>query len=193
MYINKIISLIFLSILTITSIYSQNVEGEGKKMEGEIFNYSVKDAFGETVEMSQFKGKVLLIVNVACKCGYTKQYEGLQELYEKYKTEGFEILAFPCNDFGGQEPGTIEEIQEFCSSNFGVTFTLFEKIKVLGDEKEPMFAHLTDNPKTGSSDIGWNFEKFLISKKGEIVARYRSAVEPLSDEIVEAVKLELSK
>lgn len=193
MYINKIISLIFISILTITSIYSQNVEREGKKMEGEIFNYSVKDAFGETVEMSQFKGKVLLIVNVASKCGYTKQYEGLQELYEKYKTEGFEILAFPCNDFGGQEPGTIEEIQEFCSSNFGVTFTLFEKIKVLGDEKEPMFAHLTDNPKTGSFDIGWNFEKFLISKKGEIVARYRSAVEPLSDEIVEAVKLELSK
>ncbi|MBZ0178400.1 MAG: glutathione peroxidase [Melioribacteraceae bacterium] len=158
-----------------------------------IYEFVVKDINGNDVELSTYKDKVLLIINVASECGYTPQYEGLQSLYDKYKSEGFEILAFPCNDFGGQEPGTNEEIQEFCSANFGVTFNLFDKIKVLGDEKVPLYEMLINNPSTENGDIKWNFEKFLISKNGEVVARYRSAVEPLNDEIVTAIETELKK
>ncbi|MCO6472577.1 MAG: glutathione peroxidase [Melioribacteraceae bacterium] len=158
-----------------------------------IYEFVVKDINGNDVELSTYKDKVLLIINVASECGYTPQYEGLQSLYDKYKSEDFEILAFPCNDFGGQEPGTNEEIQEFCSANFGVTFKLFDKIKVLGDEKVPLYEMLINNPSTENGDIKWNFEKFLISKNGEVVARYRSAVEPLNDEIVTAIETELKK
>lgn len=153
----------------------------------------VKDMDGNEVNLSSYDGKVLLIVNVASECGYTLQYEGLQKLYETYHDQGFEILAFPCNDFGGQEPGTNEEIKEFCSTNFGVTFKLFDKIKVLGDDRARLYEKLINNTNTEQDDIKWNFEKFLISKTGEIVVRYRSAVKPMSDEIVTAVKEELQK
>ena len=166
---------------------------EGNEMPNNIHDAVVTDMNGDEVELSNYDGKVLLIVNVASKCGYTAQYEGLQALYEKYKAEGFEVLAFPCNDFGGQEPGTNEEIQEFCSTTFGVTFPLFDKIKVLGDEKEPLYKKLINNPTTEQGDIKWNFEKFLIAKNGEVVARYRSGVEPMSEEIVIAVESELNK
>ncbi len=108
-----------------------------------IYDISVKDINGKEISLSEYKGKVLLIVNVASKCGYTRQYSGLQDIYEKYKEKGFEILAFPCNDFGGQEPGTNEEIQEFCSANFNITFKLFDKIKVLGADKSPLYELLT--------------------------------------------------
>jgi len=166
---------------------------KGDKMANNIYDVTVKDMSGNDVSLSDFKGKVLLIVNVASKCGYTHQYEGLEKLYETYKDKGFEILAFPCNDFGGQEPGTNEQIKEFCTTTFGVSFPLFDKIKVLGEEKEPLYRELINNPTTEQGDIKWNFEKFLISKEGNVVARFRTKVEPMSDEIVKAVELELEK
>jgi glutathione peroxidase len=164
---------------------------KGSKMSNNIDDITVKDMSGKNVKLSHYKGKVLLIVNVASKCGYTPQYKGLEALYEKYKGNGFEILAFPCNDFGGQEPGTNKEIETFCSSNFNVTFKLFDKIKVLGDERSPLYAKLINNDITEKGDIKWNFEKFLIDKKGNIVSRFRSKITPESDEITKAVEKEL--
>ncbi len=145
------------------------------------------------IKLSDYNGKVLMIVNVASECGYTKQYAGLQKIYEKYNPKGFEILAFPCNDFGGQEPGTNEQIQNFCSSKFGVTFKLFDKIKVLGDERSPLYDRLINNNVTENGDVKWNFEKFIISKDGKIVARFRTKVEPASDEVISAIEGELKK
>lgn len=179
--------------LTILILVSFAISKKGESMPNNIHEVKVKDISGEEVSLSEYEGKVLLIVNVASKCGYTKQYAGLQELYNNYRDKGFEILAFPCNDFGGQEPGTNEEIQEFCSSTFGVEFPLFDKIKVLGDEREPLYEKLINNPTTEQGDIKWNFEKFLIAKNGDVIARYRSKVEPLSEEIVNAVETELQK
>ncbi|NUN10704.1 MAG: glutathione peroxidase [Ignavibacteriaceae bacterium] len=152
-----------------------------------IYGIEVKDMDGKAVKISEYKGKVLLIVNVASKCGYTRQYTGLEAIYRKYKDQGFEILAFPCNDFGGQEPGTNEEIVEFCSSKFDVTFKLFDKIEVLKN-KAPLYAVLTDNPLTGTEDIKWNFEKFLINREGNIVSRFKSKVTPESEEIAEQIE-----
>ncbi|MDP4115684.1 MAG: glutathione peroxidase [Bacteroidota bacterium] len=157
-----------------------------------INNIIVLDMDKKEINLDVYKGKVLLIVNVASKCGYTKQYAGLQQLYDKYKERGFEILAFPCNDFGGQEPGSNEEILEFCTTRFDVKFKLFDKISVLGNNKIPLYKILTDNPVTGTSDVKWNFEKFLIDKSGRIVNRYRSNIEPMSAEITSAVEKELN-
>ena len=179
----------FLSIFNLVTIAQES----SKQMSGSINGVVVNDMEGKQINLSDYNGKVLLIVNVASKCGYTSQYSGLQELYERYKSEGFEILGFPCNDFGGQEPGTNSEIRNFCSMNFGVTFKLFDKIKVLGDEKSPLYEMLTDNPVTGKSDIRWNFEKFIIDRNGKIVARFPSKVEPLSEEIIATVEGVLKK
>ena len=136
---------------------------------------------------------MLLIVNVASKCGFTSQYAGLQKIYETYKDQGFEVLGFPCNDFGGQEPGTNEEIKSFCSLNFNVTFPMFDKVHVKGDEKDPLFDLLTDNSVTGKSSIKWNFEKFVIDKEGNIVDRFRSTTKPDSKKIISLIERELSK
>jgi glutathione peroxidase len=158
-----------------------------------VSDISVKDIKQNEVKLSDYKGKVLLIVNVASKCGFTKQYDGLQEIYEKYKDQGFEVLGFPCNDFGGQEPGSNEEIAEFCSLNFNVTFPMFDKVKVLGKDKHPLFDILTNNSKTGKSDIKWNFEKFIIDKEGNVVDRFRSMTKPESNKITSLIEEELSK
>lgn len=176
-----------------TKSNSHSKKGDGEKLEASILNYSVKDNGGSIVNLADYKGKVLLIVNVASKCGYTKQYKGLEQIYRKYKDSGFEILAFPCNDFGGQEPGTNEEIADFCSSNYDVTFKLFDKIKVKGNEKEPLYSMLTNNEVTGTDDIGWNFEKFLIAKDGNVVKKFKSKVDPLSDELTSLIESELEK
>lgn len=153
----------------------------------------VKDMNGKAVNLSDYKGKVLLIVNVASKCGNTPQYEGLENLYKKYKDKGFEILGFPCNDFGGQEPGTNEEIKQFCTANYNVTFKLFDKVKVLGPNKSALYARLTNNTVTQRGDVKWNFEKFLIDRNGNIVARIQNKVKPESEEVVKAIEAELAK
>lgn len=159
-----------------------------------IYDYKLETLDGQPVDMSKYQGKVLLIVNTASKCGYTKQYAGLQALSEKYKTQGLEVLGFPANNFGGQEPGSAQEIGEFCKKNFGVTFDLFAKSSVKGDDKSPLFSYLTEkaNPeKTG--EIDWNFEKFLIARDGQLIDRYKSAITPDSDQLTGAIEAQLAK
>lgn len=183
-------------IISLSQFFAQEkattIQKENNSMDN-INDITVLDMNNKEVKLSDYNGNVLLIVNVASECGYTKQYAGLQEIYEKYYSQGFEILAFPCNDFGGQEPGTNEEIQHFCSSKFGVTFKLFDKIKVLGEDKSPLYERLINNSVTEKGDVKWNFEKFLISKNGKIVSRFRHKVEPTSDEIILAIEIELKK
>ena len=171
--------------------YSQNINGQ--ILEDNINDISVMDMEGNLVNLSDYNNTVLLIVNVASECGYTYQYEGLEEIYIEYNDLGFEILTFPCNDFGGQEPGSNEEIKTFCSSKFNVSFKLFDKIKVLGDEKSSLYERLTSNSVTDRSDINWNFEKFIISKDGKIVKRFLSNVEPTNEKITDLIEEELSK
>lgn len=156
-----------------------------------IYDFTVVDNKGVEVSLGKYEGKALLIVNTATKCGHTKQYAGLEELYKKYADKGFEILDFPCNQFMMQAPGTDAEIDEFCTLNFGTTFPRFAKINVNGKEAIPLFAHLRkqtagwgDAPKTGR--IKWNFTKFLIDREGNIVARFEPAVLP--EEIAEHVE-----
>lgn len=156
-----------------------------------VYKFSVMDIDKKEVDLSDYKGKVLLIVNVASKCGFTSQYEGLEKIYRKYDSQGFEILAFPCNDFKSQEPGSNEEIKNFCSINYDVTFQLFDKISVKDDNKAPLYKMLTDNPVTGKSKIRWNFEKFLIDRKGNIIDRFRSQSKPDDEKISSAIEAEL--
>ncbi len=143
------------------------------------YDYKVKNISGEDVSMSEYKGKVVLIVNTASKCGFTKQYEGLEELYEKYKDQGFVILGFPCNQFGAQEPGGNEEIKNFCTSTFSVTFPMMSKIDVNGDDADPLYKFLKKE-KGGilGDDIKWNFTKFLIDREGNVVDRFASQKTP---------------
>jgi|TARA_B110000008_G_scaffold220380_1_gene220426 glutathione peroxidase len=140
-----------------------------------IYDFSVKDIDHEEISLEKFKGKTLLIVNVASRCGFTSQYTGLQSLYEKYKDKGFEILAFPCNQFGSQEKGTNDEIKEFCSTEYNVSFTLFDKIEVIGDNASPLFKKLTQD---AGREIQWNFTKYLINKDGDFVRGFGTQKKP---------------
>jgi len=139
----------------------------------------------QKITFDHYKGNVLLIVNVASKCGFTKQYKALQSLQDKYESKGFKVLGFPCNDFGNQEPGQLEEIKEFCSTTYGVNFQLFQKVHARGQTTEP-FTTLNQVSPTG--DVEWNFEKFLINSKGDAVARFKSSIEPDSIEITQAIE-----
>ncbi|WP_246068258.1 glutathione peroxidase [Fodinibius sediminis] len=153
-----------------------------------VHDFSLSSIDGEETALSQYEGKVLLIVNTASECGFTPQYEGLQALYEKYSDEGLVVLGFPANNFGGQEPGTDEEIKRFCKVNYEVTFPMFSKISVKGDDQHPLFSYLTsaENPDF-RGEIKWNFEKFLIDKEGKLSRRFRSDVKPQSNEILKAI------
>ncbi|MDY0081880.1 MAG: glutathione peroxidase [Ignavibacteriaceae bacterium] len=189
-------NILYVSILITLLLHHQThaVKNQsGDKMNNNISNITVKDIDGKEVNLSDYNGKVLLIVNVASYCGFTRQYSGLEEIYKKYKDKGFEILAFPCNQFKNQEPGTNEEIKNFCSSKFNVTFKLFDKIDVNGKDQSPLYSVLTNNKVTGSAEINWNFEKFLIDKNGNVVSRYLSKVEPESEELTTAIESELQK
>ena len=145
-----------------------------------IYDYKVDDSQKNPVSLSDYKGKTLLIVNVASRCGLTPQYKGLQELYSKYSNKDFEILAFPCNQFGAQEPGSNEEIKEFCDNNFNVSFKIFDKINVNGSNASPLFKHLKNEAKgvMGSEAIKWNFTKFLIDNNGSVIKRYSPQTTP---------------
>ncbi len=140
-----------------------------------IYDFSVKGIDHEEISLEKFKGKTLLIVNVASRCGFTSQYTGLQSLYEKYKDKGFEILAFPCNQFGSQEKGTNDEIKEFCSTEYNVSFKLFDKIEVIGDNASPLFKKLTQD---AGREIQWNFTKYLINKDGDFVRGFGTQKKP---------------
>jgi glutathione peroxidase len=145
-----------------------------------IYDFSCKDNTGIDQHLSDYRGKILLIVNTASKCGFTPQYEGLEALYSKYKGSEFSILAFPCNQFGNQEPGSAEAIKDFCNLNFGITFPVFDKIEVKGDQAHPLYKFLTSEKKglLGTESIKWNFTKFLINKEGEPIARYAPNTTP---------------
>ena len=138
-----------------------------------IYSFKVKDDKGTEISLEQYKGKVLLIVNTATRCGFTPQYKDLEAIYEKYNEQGFEILDFPCNQFGGQAPGTIAEIKEFCTTNYNVKFTQFDKIEVNGENEHPLYTYLKANAEN-KNNIRWNFTKFLISADGKILKRFES-------------------
>ena len=152
-----------------------------------LYGFQVKDIDNKSVKLSKYKGKVLLIVNVASRCGFTPQYAGLEKLYKKYKDKGLVILGFPCNQFGGQEPGSSADIKNFCKLNYDVTFPLFHKIEVNGANKAPLYQYLE---KVFPGDIGWNFTKFLVDRKGDPIKRFASDVKPedLEKDIVKALE-----
>lgn len=152
----------------------------------------MKSLDGTAVNLADYQGKVVLVVNVASRCGYTGQYAGLQKLYDDHKADGFVILGFPANDFGAQEPGTDAQIKEFCSSKYGVTFPMFSKITVKGAGKPPLYQMLTESADP-PGEIGWNFEKFLIGRDGSVVGRFKSGVGPADAKLVAAIEQELSK
>lgn len=166
-----------------------------KKEEASALNYKMKSLDGKDVDLSKYAGKVVLIVNVASKCGNTKQYAPLQQLHKEYSGKGLAILGFPANNFGGQEPGSEEQIGEFCKKNYGVEFDMFSKISVKGQDKAPLYQYLTSaetNPKF-PGEVTWNFEKFLIGRDGKIAARFAPKVQPDSKEVLDAIQAELAK
>jgi glutathione peroxidase len=160
-----------------------------------ILDFKMKDIDGKDVKLKKYKGNVLLVVNTASKCGYTPQYEGLQATFDKYKGQGFYVLGFPANNFGGQEPGTAAEIKEFCTSKYKVTFPMFAKISVKGTDQDPLYSYLTNKETNGdlSGDIKWNFTKFLVDRKGHIVARFEPKVKPDSPEVMQAIEKYLAE
>lgn len=181
-------------------------------MSSELYRFSMRRIDGTEAKLSEFENRVLLIVNVASECGLTPQYDGLEKLYDRFQNQGFEVLGFPANEFGAQEPGSNTEIHEFCRSKYGVLFPMFEKIVVKGAGQHPLYAYLTKTcPKArfkpdskilknlekqgteDSIDIHWNFEKFLVNRRGDVVARFSPDVEPTDSMITEAIEAELKK
>jgi glutathione peroxidase len=156
-----------------------------------VHEFTMKALDGKQVPLASFKGKVMLVVNVASQCGYTYQYEGLQALYAKYKDRGLVLTGFPANNFGAQEPGSDAEIGAFCKSKFGVTFPMFSKISVKGADKAPLYQFLTDAKTKTGGEIQWNFTKFLVDRNGQVIQRFEPEVEPLSKEVEAAVEAAL--
>jgi glutathione peroxidase len=154
-----------------------------------LYNFTLNSIDGKATPLSEYKGKVIMIVNVASKCGYTPQYSALESTYEKYKDKGFVILGFPANNFGAQEPGTNEEIKTFCTRKYNVSFPMYAKISVKGDDQAPLYSYLTkDANKAVAGDIKWNFTKFLVDRNGNVVQRFEPAVTPDSKEVAEAIE-----
>jgi glutathione peroxidase len=159
-----------------------------------IYDFTLPSIDGKPMPLSGFKGKVVLLVNVASRCGFTPQYTALESLYEKYKDQGFVIVGFPANNFGGQEPGSNEEIKTFCSRKYNVTFPLYSKVSVKGDDQTPLYQYLTKQTDPSiAGEIKWNFTKFLVDRNGRVVQRFESAVTPDSKDVVSAVEKQLSQ
>jgi glutathione peroxidase len=183
--------------LFLMGIHSQ-AEPQSKEtapMNKSIYNFKMKNIDGKDVNLKSYKGKVVMVVNVASKCGYTPQYEQLEATYKKYKDQGFVILGFPANNFHAQEPGTNEEIKQFCTAKYGVTFPMFAKISVKGDDTDPLYQYLTSkdqDPKFGG-DITWNFNKFLIDKHGNIIDRFDSKIKPDDPSVTTALESALKE
>lgn len=183
-----IVTIASLSIVKAISLKSEPMAPESAYTS--VYDFTMNDIDGKPVKLDAYKGKVVLLVNVASKCGFTPQYEGLQAVYSKYKDRGFVILGFPANNFMGQEPGTNEEIKQFCSLKYNVTFPLFAKISVKGEDKHPLYKYLTDkttNPEFGG-EISWNFNKFLLDKNGKIIARFNSGDKPEGEKVTQAIE-----
>ena len=167
--------------------------GESEDVNVALHDIPVNTLAGEPSSLAALAGRTLLVVNVASKCGLTPQYAGLERLHERYAGRGFSVVGFPCNQFGGQEPGTAGEIQEFCSLTYGVTFPMFEKIEVNGPGRHPVYEHLTAVPDADgqAGDVQWNFEKFLVRPDGTVAARFRPRTEPDSQELISAIEASL--
>ena len=158
-------------------------------------NFEVKNIDGKTVDLEDFEGKVVLVVNTASECGLTGQYKGLQAMYEKFKDDGLVVLGFPCNQFGKQEPGSESEIKEFCTSEYQVTFPMFSKVEVNGDGATPLYKYLTSKEvkPAGKGKVSWNFEKFLIDRDGQLIHRFAPNTDPSDPDLLKAVQAELKK
>jgi len=159
---------------------------------GSIYDIPLKDINGKDTSLKPYQGKVMLVVNVASKCGFTPQYTALEALHQKYKDRGLVVLGFPCNQFGGQEPGTDAEIKQFCSSKYAVTFPMFDKIEVNGANRHSLYVMLAGKESPFAGDIGWNFTKFLIGRDGKILKRFESRVKPDSPEVIQAIEAALA-
>lgn len=157
-----------------------------------IHEFKMKNIEGKDVELSEYKGKVLLVVNVASKCGATPQYEQLQALQDKYKEKGLVVVGVPCNQFGGQEPGTEKDIQKFCTDKYKVTFPMMSKVDVNGEKEAPLYKFLKSHAES-KDDVKWNFEKFIVSKEGTVVGRFGTKTKPDADEVVSVIESELKK
>ncbi len=164
---------------------------EGNMSESKIYSFKMADIDGTVKSLADYKGKVLLIVNTASKCGFTPQYKALEALYEKYHDKGFEVLGFPANNFMGQEPGTNQEIKEFCSLKFHTTFPMFSKISVKGKDMDPLYQYLTKEAGF-DGDVSWNFNKFLVGRDGKVIARYGSPEDPMSDKLTKDLEVALA-
>jgi len=167
------------------------IAAAGAAVAGSVYDFSVETIDGIPRPLSMYKGQVLLIVNTASKCGFTRQYAGIQQLYEKYKDRGLVVLGFPANNFGGQEPGTNEEIQQFCTTRFNVSFPMFEKISVKGGDINPLYTWLTSHPNGAA--VSWNFNKFLIGRDGDLIAHFGSRAAPESEELNAAIEKALNQ
>lgn len=168
--------------------YDVNISSGSNK--ASIHKFTAMDIDGNDVSLKSFSGDILLIVNTASQCGYTPQYEGLQKIYDRFKDKNFKVIGFPTNNFGGQEPGSNEEIKDFCTTKYKVTFPMFAKISVKGEDQHPLYKFLTDKEQNGEfgGDITWNFNKFLANEKGEIVARFTSKDAPESETVINAIE-----
>ena len=169
-------------------VCSARIEGEYRGVNYMVLERTMTRLDGKDEDLSNYKGKVLMLVNVASKCGLTPQYKGLQAIYDQYRDQGFEILGFPANDFMGQEPGTSEEIAEFCELNYGVSFPLFSKISVKGDEMHPLYQEITSMPEPIGGDVRWNFQKYLLNKDGEVVRKFGPQTVPEDPEVTGAIE-----
>jgi glutathione peroxidase len=167
-----------------------HTSGDQKHMTGDYLSIPLKTIDGHDTTLAAFKGKVVLIVNVASKCGHTPQYEGLEKLQQKYQKQGFEVVGFPANNFGAQEPGTNSEIKTFCTTKYNVTFPMMAKISVKGDDIHPLYAYLTEKSSL-PGEIKWNFSKFLLDKSGKLIARYEPGVEPLDPQVTSKIEAAL--
>lgn len=180
-----------ITLIAALSIVGVTTSVQAEDAVSKILKTPLKDIEGNDTSLEKYKGKVILVVNVASRCGLTPQYEGLEKIQKKYKNQGFTVIGFPCNDFGRQEPGTNKEIVEFCESTYQVTFPLMDKIHVKGPEKHPLYKQLTEDPTPFPGDIEWNFGKFLISPDGKILKRFHPRVTPESKEVIEAIEAAL--
>ncbi|MCG3196643.1 MAG: Hydroperoxy fatty acid reductase gpx1 [bacterium] len=181
--------------LGLLSVFVLTVAAMAAKEVSPVLNFKMKNILGEEVFLADYQGSVLLLVNVASKCGLTPQYEGLQKLHETYKDKGFKILAFPANNFGAQEPGTEAEIREFCSTKYKVTFDMFSKVSVKGEDMCDLYKFLTDPATNGefAGEIQWNFQKYLIDKKGKVVAKFEPKTKPEDPKLIAAIEKALGE
>ncbi len=193
--IRSLLIVAIIAIIGTTGYFTVVTRNITNAKEKSVYDFTMKDIDGNDVKLDTYKGKVALFVNTASKCGYTPQYEGLEKIYEKYKGQGFVILGFPANNFGGQEPGTNAEIKEFCTLKFKTSFPMFAKISVKGEDQHPLYKYLTSSetdPKF-AGDIKWNFNKFLVDQNGTIIARFDSKDTPESDTVTKAIETALAQ